>query len=96
MQVGSAIKCINDHNWVNKVGYIQHGYNITFPIIGPYYIIRAFCPVTTGLLLEEIINPQITFESSVHEPSFRKDRFVEVQPPMAINISEIQHQTEKI
>jgi hypothetical protein len=93
MQVGSLIELINDRWNVKQKAFAID--NCTFPIKGVIYTVREFYG-DDSIRLEEIINKKHHYNDGYKEVSFYIHRFREIQPPMTIDISEIQHQTEKV
>lgn len=79
MQVNSLVICIDDK-----------GFDICKPLIkNNIYTIRAIVhyPEGKGLLLEEVYNNISSFWGT--ELGYRIQRFKEIQPPTAVEISEL-------
>jgi hypothetical protein len=90
MEIGSLVEAL--HTFVFRPG------TENVPIKGNIYTVRGIrtSSGSTGIVLEEIINPVIQFLDLTGEVHFWIERFREIQPPMTIDISELQHQTEKV
>jgi len=93
MQVGSLVELIND-NW-NPNSKAMVIYGCMFPAKGVIYTVREFFDKEC-IRLEEIVNKKHHYNEGYAECCFYIKRFREIQPPMTIDISELQHQTEKL
>jgi len=82
MKIGSLVELIND-KWKNQP------YDEVFPVKNKVYTVRAIEQESDGigLLLEEIVNPPSQYIDAYGEPTFRIERFRELQPPI-VNIEE--------
>ena len=90
MEIGSLVKCIKKSNWAD----VPETRVIT-PVVNNIYTIRGFYDngsAGISVYLEEIINKNLEFIAFAVEPSFNKNCFVEVLPP--INILEEIEKTE--
>lgn len=100
MEVGSLVTCIRTHSSVARFTDGTIAYDIVYPIVGNIYTIRNIvkCPNgQLGLYLEEIINPIYKTEDNRDmEVRWAIERFREIQPPMTIDISELQYQTQTV
>lgn len=95
MDVGSLVKCIKGPTrgfWVDDFGNKLYAPS---PVIGYIYTIRGFTK-NDGILLEEINGPMAYFHGVFAEAGYYRQRFVELLPPMMIDISELQHQTQVV
>jgi hypothetical protein len=74
MKIGDCITCINDKFSLSAAKKFRQ-----LPIAGKNYLIRGIRPMSqgkVGLLLEEIINPQIlNSKGKLWEPDYDSDRF---------------------
>lgn len=94
MKIGSIVECIDDRFGENANKYLSYR-----PVAGQLYVVRRL-PIdrnfnngeSPGVLLEEIVNPKQLFWSDMTlrhyllEPRFFIWRFIEVQPPMDMEI----------
>lgn len=77
MKVGSLVECINDAFTPDSFEHIPHR-----PVRGQHYFVRAIYEIrgTPGIHLEEIVNPpKRTREGSWKEPTFKVERFREIE-----------------
>lgn len=78
MKVGSIVECVDDI-WTSDrdIRLIPNR-----PVRGKFYTVREIYPSSTGLpgiRLEEIVNPPMMIKSGFIEPTFRIERFREVE-----------------
>jgi hypothetical protein len=75
MKVGSLVECVNDVFPIEHHEYIPNR-----PKKGQHYFIRHVRErnVIVGVLLEEISNPPVRFRNGTHEPTFKAERFREI------------------
>lgn len=93
MKVGSLVECVKGPARQGYQDSLGNTYDFPQPEIGIIYTIRAFTHylgVNSGILLEEIVNPEINWGLGIYgEASFKTTRFREIQPPMDIKIEDI-------
>lgn len=78
MKIGSIVECVNDI-WdpTRDIRLIPNR-----PVRGQFYTVREIYPGSNGLpgiRLEEITNPPMMVKSGFIEPTFRMERFREVE-----------------
>lgn len=87
MKIGSLVQCIKDFPNSKK-----NGFNV--PVKGNIYTIRAFDNDSQiFILLDEVYNKMEAFSDGYGEPSWLAKNFIEIQPPMNIDIENLIHET---
>ncbi len=80
MKVGSFVECIDDKFSVEQLKQLNK-----IPKEGDYYTIRDIVDYPdlgrAGVRLEEISNPPLEINGSMHEPTFNIFRFRELEVP---------------
>jgi len=88
MKVGSFVECVDDKFSADQLAKLNK-----IPKEGDYYTIRDIVDYPdlgrAGVRLEEISNPPLEINGSMHEPTFNIFRFreLEVPPPIEEEIS---------
>ena len=86
MRSNALVQCLNDAGWQDE--------QLTLPVDGPVFkgIYTVVHNNSGYLILEEF--PHMGWDGMVSE--WNAYFFREIQPPMTIDISEIQHQTQTV
>jgi hypothetical protein len=75
MKVGSLIECVNGSFTPDDYQFIPNR-----PTKGNHYLVREIRERDghVGVLLEEITNPPVRFKNVTREPTFKAERFREI------------------
>lgn len=92
MRVGDRVVCVDDVIKADKLEFVAYAYP-KWVTKGKTYTIRAILDnddIVPGLLLEEIVNPEIYIHliDKIQEPAFGLFRFAELQDNQSVAIEE--------
>lgn len=75
MKVGSLIECVNGNFSPDTHEFVPNR-----PVKGNHYMVREIRArgSNVGILLEEIKNPPVRFKNVTREPTFKAERFREI------------------